>query len=644
MKRVLLIALGFSILAAAPAARAKEAPLIPREILFGNPEKAGPQLSPDGKHIAYLAPDDKNVLQVWVRTLGKDDDQKITDDPKRGIRQYQWAFDNEHLLYMQDSDGDENFHVYAIALKDKKARDLTPHKGVRAQGLDLDHNFPNELLIGLNLKDKKKFDMYRIDIKTGESKLDTENPGNILGFVADAKFKVRAGTASTEDGGRDLVVRETPDKDWKKLRHWTFEEEGQAYGFAADNQTLYVVGNHDANALRLLAVNVADGKEKVIAEDEQYDIGGMMAHPTNRTIQAVSFNRDKVEWQVLDKDIADDMKELAKAHEGDINVVSRDLADRTWLVAYSRDTGPTTYYVYDRMGKKTQKLFSVQPKLENLTLAPMKPISFKAKDGLTIHGYLSTPPGIEPKNLPTVLLVHGGPWARDSWGYSSMVQWLANRGYAVLQVNYRGSTGYGKKFTNAGNKEWAGKMHQDLIDAVAWAVKEGVTDPKKVAIMGGSYGGYATLVGLTFTPDEFCCGVDIVGPSNIASLLKTIPPYWAPMKAMMAKRVGDLDKDEDFLKSRSPLFKADQIKVPLLIGQGKNDPRVKQAESDQIVEAMRKNKKEVEYIVYADEGHGFARPENRMHFFAKSEEFLAKHLGGRCEPVGEIKGHSGEVK
>jgi dipeptidyl aminopeptidase/acylaminoacyl peptidase len=347
---------------------------------------------------------------------------------------------------------------------------------------------------------------------------------------------------------------------------------------------------------------------------------------------------------VLDKSIADDFAALAKVRKGQFSVTNRDDADKTWLVAYTTDDGPVYYYVYNRDNKKAEFLFTHQPKLEKLELASMKPISYKSRDGLTIHGYLTTPVGVEAKNLPTVLLVHGGPWGRDSWGFNSTAQWLANRGYAVLQVNFRGSTGYGKKFLNAGNKEWAGKMHDDLIDAVNWIVKKGVADPKKIAIMGGSYGGYATLVGLTFTPEVFACGVDIVGPSNIVSLLKTIPPYWAPMKAMFAKRVGDIEKDEEFLKSRSPLFFVDKIQRPLLIGQGANDPRVKQAESDQIVAALRKAEKPVDYIIYTDEGHGFARPENRLHFNAHVEAFLARHLGGRAEKVGEIKGHSGVVK
>jgi dipeptidyl aminopeptidase/acylaminoacyl peptidase len=627
-------------------ASAEEPTLIPREVLFGNPERASPEVSPDGKLLAYLAPDDKNVLQVFVRSLGKKDDRKVTNDPKRGIRQYFWAFDGKHLLYLQDTAGDENFHLHAIDITsaDLADRDLTPHKGVRVQGVDLDHRFPDEVLLGMNLKNKAKFDMYRLNLKTGKAELDTENPGTVLNWVADADFKVRAGTRSTPDGGFDLLVREAPGKEWKTVRHWTNEEEGSAAAFSEDGRTLYLIANHNANALRLLALDLASDKETVLAEDPHYDVSNVMIHPTRRNVQAVAFNRDMVEWKVLDKSIADDFEVLSKLHGGEFDVVSRDLAGKTWLVTYKVDNGPAVTYVYDRDSKKAEVLFTNMPKLEKYTLAPMKPISFKSRDGLTIHGYLTTPVGKEAKNLPAVLLVHGGPWGRDSWGFNGLPQWLANRGYAVLQVNFRGSAGYGKDFLNAGNREWAGKMHNDLLDAVDWMVKEGIADAKKITIMGGSYGGYATLVGVTYTPDVFCAGVDIVGPSNLVSLLKTIPPYWAPMRALFAKRVGDLTKEEEFLKSRSPLFKVDQIKAPLLIGQGKNDPRVKQAESDQIADAMRKAGKEVVYVVYKDEGHGFARPENRLHFFAITEEFLAKHLGGRCEPVGEIKGHSGEMK
>ncbi|MGL4619647.1 MAG: alpha/beta hydrolase family protein, partial [Chroococcidiopsis sp.] len=382
----------------------------------------------------------------------------------------------------------------------------------------------------------------------------------------------------------------------------------------------------------------------VIAEDPEYDIDSVIVHPTDRILQAVSFYRDKQEWQILDQSIAADLEAIAQVRSGEYNITSRDLADKTWLVAYITDNGPVYYYTYDRATKSSTLLFSNQPKLEELQLATMQPVSYPARDGLTIHGYLTTPVGIPAKNLPTILLVHGGPWVRDTWGYDPEVQWLANRGYAVLQVNFRGSTGYGKAFLNAGNREWGAKMHDDLIDAVNWLVEQGISDPQKVAIMGGSYGGYAALAGLTFTPEVFAAGVDIVGPSNLITLMQSIPPYWEPMKAMFAHRLGDLEAEPEFLKSRSPLFYCDRIQKPLLIGQGANDPRVKQAESEQIVAAMRQSNRPVEYLLYADEGHGFARPENRLHFYAKAEEFLAKYLGGRFEPVGDLVGHSGVEK
>ena len=618
-------------------------PLIPRETLFGNPERTRPQLSPDGKYLAYIAPDEKNVLQVWLRTVGQEDDRKLTDDQKRGIRMYFWTYNADQLIYLQDSDGDENFHLYLVNIQSNIVRDLTPFQGVKAQVVEIDPELPDKVLVGLNLNNPQKFDVYRIDLNNGAVEFDTDNPGNIISWTADTKFQIRSATAATPDGGYELLFRETLDAPWETLRHWSPDEQGGAVGFSADNQTLYVIGSHDANAQRLLALDLATREETVMAEDEQYDVGGILTHPTTRVIQAVSFDKDKVEWQILDETIAADFEAIAQVRDGEFGVTSRDLADKNWLVAYTTDDGPVYYYAYNRESKSSTLLFSNQPKLEELSLASMEPVAYEARDGLTIHGYLTIPVGLEPKNLPTVLLVHGGPWARDTWGYSPIVQWLANRGYAVLQVNFRGSTGYGKAFLNAGNRQWAATMHDDLIDGVNWLVKQGIADLEKIAIMGGSYGGYATLVGLTYTPDVFAAGVDIVGPSNLVTLMKSIPPYWAPLLANMYHRVGNLETEEEFLKSRSPLFFVDRIQKPLLIGQGANDPRVKQAESEQIVEAMKQAGKPVEYALYTDEGHGFARPENRLHFFAIAEEFLAKYLGGRFEPAGDIQGHSGIV-
>ncbi len=619
-------------------------PLIPRETLFGNPERARPRLSPDGKYLAYIAPDDKNVLQVWLRTVGETDDRQLTADKKRGIRAYFWTYDGNQLIYMQDADGDENFHCYAVSIHSNIVRDLTPFQGVKAEPIELDPDHPDQILVGMNLNDPQIFDVYRVNLSNGAVEFDTQNPGNIINWMADPELQIRVAVAATPDGGSDLLYRATVDQEWELLRHWSADDEGYPVGFSADGKTLYLVGSHDANAQRLLALDLATRQETVIAADEQYDVGGVVTHPTNHTLQAVAFYRDKLNWQILDNSIAADFEAIAQVRPGEFSIGSRTLADDRWLVSYTADDGPVYYYIYDRNSKTSTFLFSNQPELEQLALASMQPISYSARDGLTIHGYLTTPAGIPAQNLPAVLLVHGGPWARDTWGYDPEAQWLANRGYAVLQINFRGSTGYGKAFLNAGNREWAAKMHDDLLDAVNWLVDQGIADRNKVAIMGGSYGGYATLVGLTFTPEVFAAGVDIVGPSNILTLLQSIPPYWEPIKAQMYHRIGNMETEADFLKSRSPLFFIDRIQRPLLIGQGANDPRVKQAESDQIVEAMRQAGKPVEYVLYPDEGHGFARPENRLHFYAIAEEFLAKYLGGRCEPVGEIPGHSGLLK
>jgi dipeptidyl aminopeptidase/acylaminoacyl peptidase len=603
--------------------------LIPRGVLFGNPERSSPEISPDGTMLAYLAPD-QGVLNVWVRTLGKTDDRVITNDRKRGIRNFIWQQDSTSILYGQDQGGDENWRIYQTNVASKQTKDLTPFEKSRADILSFDPDHPDTILIQSNKRDPKVFDVYRVDLKTGEMKLDTQNPGDVQGWQADHNMDVRAAQVTTDDGGTVIRVRDDVKSQWRELIKWGPEETlGNVVNFTPDNNALWIITSLDANAARLISVDIATGKRTVIAEDPQFDASFTVEQPKNHKLQAVVFLRERRDFQILDKGIQADFDALHKVRDADISNISRDMNDDKWIVTFEGDDSPVYYYLYDRASKKATMLFSNRPALEKYKLAKVQPIEYTARDGMKIYGYLTTPAGVEAKNLPMVVFPHGGPWGRDLWGYDPYAQWLANRGYAVLQPNFRASTGYGKQYLNAGDRQWAGTMHTDLLDGKDWVVAKGIADAKKVCIMGGSYGGYATLAGVAFSPDAFACGVDIVGPSNLNTLLKTIPPYWSTFLAIFHKRMGD---NEEELKAQSPLFRADQIKVPLLIGQGANDPRVNKAESDQIVAAMRKNNKPVEYYVFPDEGHGFARPENRMAFNAASEVFLAKYLGGRSEP------------
>jgi dipeptidyl aminopeptidase/acylaminoacyl peptidase len=615
---------------------ATEPKLIPRTVLFGNPVKASPKISPDGKMMAYLAPVN-NVLNVWVKTIGKADDKAVTKDKIRGIRRYFWAEDSEHIMYLQDVGGDENWRLYGVNMRTDEVKDFTPYEEVQVQIIETNKHFPNELLIGMNKDNPKLHDVYHLDLTTGELKQVAKNTGNIASWLTDADLKVRCAVASTAEGGLDLMVRQSEQAEWEKLLTWDPQDSMTSgpVSFTKDGDALYLIDSRNFNAGRLVRLNIASGQIKVIAEDPQYDVSNVMIHPDSYEVQAVAFIRARTEWVVLDESIKDDFKAIAKLDHGDFYVSDRDNADKTWLVSFTKDNGPVSYYAYQHGKNKGTFLFDHMPELNKYKLAHTEPIRFTARDGLTIHGYMTFPVWKEKKNLPMVLCVHGGPWGRDAWGYDPVAQWFANRGYACLQINFRGSTGYGKDFVNAGDREWGAKMHDDLVDGVNWAVENGYADPNKVAIFGGSYGGYAALAGATFTPDVFCCAVDIVGPSNLVTLLKSIPPYWSTMLTMFYKRVGNPETEEEFLKSRSPLFKVDQIKIPILIGQGANDPRVKQAESEQIVEAMKKKGLPYEYILFPDEGHGFARPENRLKFFAAAEKFLAKYLGGRYEEAVE---------
>jgi dipeptidyl aminopeptidase/acylaminoacyl peptidase len=604
--------------------------LIPRDVLFGHSERTAPAISPDGTRIAYLAPHE-GTLAVWVRTLGAADDRVVASDPNRPIRHAIWSPGGERVLFLQDTGGDENFHLYAADPNGgAAAEDLTARAGTRVMVQAIDPHRPDRVLIAWNRRDARVFDVYALDPRTGESVLDTENPGTVAAFATDAAMVVRAGVAQRADASSEVIVRDGAGAPWRTLATFAAEDGmPNPIGFTPDGRGLLLVTSAGANAARLVRYDVDSGERTDVVADPQYDVEHVVTSTRTKAPIAAAIERDRVAWTVLDADYADDFAAIADQVPGDTDIVSTDRDDRRWIVLSNVDAGSPSYWLYDRATRRAELLFFTRPALQRYTLAPMAPVTYVARDGLTIHAYLTLPPGTEPHGLPAVVFVHGGPWARDTWGFNGQVQWLANRGYAVLQPNFRGSTGYGKAHLNAGDREWAGAMHTDLLDAKAWLIAQGIADPARIGIMGGSYGGYATLAALAFSPDAFACGVDVVGPSNLNTLLASIPPYWETLRATFTQRMGE---GEDFLSAQSPLFKADAIRAPLLIAQGANDPRVKIAESDQIVAAMRRNAQPVTYVVFDDEGHGFARPENNQRFLAAAEAFLRDHLGGRAEP------------
>ncbi len=641
---------------AAPPAGNPRTDLISRAILFGNPERTNVQLSPDGKRLAWLAPRD-GVLNVHVAPVGKlDQARAITAEKARPIRSYFWTHDGKHLLYQQDAGGDENFHVFRIPAGGGEATDLTPHPGARAVVVGISEKKPRTVLVGINDRDPKAMDVHAIDLATGKRTLVYENKEGFGSFHTDANLELRLASKMEPTGVTQIHIRrggawapwdQVPYEDSEITRPGWFDLAGK---------TVYMSDSRDRDTAALYAVDLATRKKTLLAEDARADIGNVLPHPTKRTPQAAAFTYDRTRWQVLDKSVQADFDAIAKLAAGaEWWVSSRSLDDRTWIVTTASDVSPASYHLWDRNKRAGTFLFSSQPALPSDQLARMHPLVIEARDGLKLPSYLTLPRAADPDGdgrpsapVPMVLYVHGGPWGRDLWGFNRTAQLLANRGYAVLQVNFRGSTGFGKAFVNAADRQWSRKMHDDLLDAVGWAVASGTAPKDRICIGGGSYGGYATLVGVAMTPDVFACGVDIVGPSNINTLLKSIPPYWAPMVARFKKRVGDYDTPEGkaALDAASPLTHAAKIRRPLLIAQGANDPRVKQAESEQIVAAMRQHRLPVTYVVFPDEGHGFARPENSIAFWAVTEAFLSAHLGGFYLPVApaELSASSIQIK
>ena len=636
--------------------------LIPRALLFGPPERAAIQLSPDGKRVAWLAPLN-GVLNIWVAHVDKlDQALPITDEQTRPIREYFWAYTGKQLIYLQDSGGDENFHVYRADIGipgTVKVTDLTPYKGARSMVIGHSELQPTTLMVQINDRDPKWFDLYKVDLVSGKRTLVVQNDDNLAGYELDHNLALRFATRKTADGGTQILLPETKGgkQTWKPYDTISSEDSDNTgiVGIAPGGKAVYMTDSRNRDTAALYSVDIATKKQTLLAADAKADAGEVLIHPTKQTIQAVSFNYLRPTWKVLDPSVKDDLDALAKVDGGEVHIVSRTLDDRTWIAVSVSDQHPGSYYLWDRNKHKSTFLFAARPELEKQPLVKMWPVVIETRDHLAMVSYLSLPAAADADGdgkadhpVPMVLFVHGGPWGRDSWGYRPASQLLANRGYAVLQVNYRGSVGFGKKFVNAGNLEWGKAMHTDLIDAVNWAIEQKIAPRDQIAIMGGSYGGYATLAGLTMTPDVFACGVDIVGPSNLMTLLASVPPYWAPLLTLFKKRLGDPETAEGkaLLVAASPLTHAAAIKRPLLIGQGANDPRVKQAESEQIVKAMKDHNLPVTYIVFPDEGHGFARPPNNIAFFGAAEAFLSAHLGGSYAPLTqtEIKASTMQVK
>jgi len=625
--------------------------LIPRTVLFGNPERMRPQLSPDGEQIAYIAPVD-SVLNLWVMNADGSEARQLSYDTNRGVIKYFWAENGEDILYMQDQAGEENTHVYRLNVETEEVTDLTPFEEIKAYVSATDRDQPNTVIIEMNRNNPMFFDVYSCDLETGELTLLQENPGTtedgcmVLTYLIDEDLNIRGMvTIDPEDGTIVIYLKDIDAEEWEEFISFSALDSVSPERFSEDGRGIYYQSNMESNTTKLLYQDLDTGEITEIAHDSLADIGGVSFDPFTGEPRAVSFHYLRRNVEVLDPSIQTDYDFLGEYHPGDFGITSRDNADSTWIVVYFTPQSPAIYYLYDRTTRSMMYLFNAIPALDDYRLAHVQPLLISARDGLVLPSYLTLPLDTGEEPLPMVLYVHGGPWYRDYFGYDPYAQMLANRGFAVLQVNFRASSGFGKEHLNAGNKEWGAVMQDDLTDAVLWAIDQDIADPDRVVIMGGSYGGYATLAGVTYTPDLYCAGVDYFGPSNLITFRETVPPYWKPLGAIMDIRVGDLDEDSLMLEERSPLNYVENIKVPMLIVQGANDPRVVQAESDQMVDALRESGNEVYYIVYENEGHGFAIEANRLEFAGRIEEFLYNHVPGvECQLFEEIPNSTAHVR
>ena len=614
-------------------------PIIPISDFFDNPEVAGAQIAPDGDWISYLKPVE-GKLNIVIRRPGETAERIMTRDTIRPVPGYAWSQSGDHLLYVQDKGGNENYHLYAVPVAgegEPEARDLTPFEGVRAVIFELPHWSPDSALVGLNRRDPSAFDAHWLQISTGELTLAEENPGRIGQYMIDRENRIVVSAGQSPTGDTEIRYRAPGTDEWQLMGTYPSTENVNPLRLHPDGQRLYLSSNHgDTDLARLVLLDLATGSEAVVEVDPlgEADLGGVLFSDIDDEILATIYVGDTVRIYPKRADIEKALADLRALNPGSPNLGNSTRDERMWIASFDSPTDPGPTYLYDKESGEAEFLFRPRPWLKSDELAGMRPVSYESRDGLEIHAYLTVPKGVEAKAIPLVLLVHGGPWARDNWGYQPEAQMLANRGYGVLQINYRGSTGYGKAFYNAAEREFGRKMHDDLIDGVQWAIDQGIADPEKVAIYGGSYGGYATLVGMTFTPEVFACGVDYVGPSSLITLIESFPAYWRPfLEGSWYRFVGDpaVEADREDMRSRSPLFFVDQIEDPLLIVQGANDPRVTKLEADQLAIALRDRGIDVKYILAENEGHGFANPDNRMALYRSMELFLAECLGGRVQ-------------
>ncbi|HET9137433.1 MAG TPA: S9 family peptidase [Candidatus Kapabacteria bacterium] len=598
---------------------------IPLRDFFKNPEKAAFQISPDGNWISYLAPYEKR-LNVFVMPRSGGEAVRVTGETARDLGGYFWK-SSERIVYTKDKDGDENFHLFSVGRDGKNLKDLTPFDSVTVQIVDGLQDMPDELLIGMNKRNKEIFDVYRINIKTGAMTMAAENPGNITSWVTDHDGKIRV--ASTTDGvSTTLLYRATEKDEFKPILTTNFKEQVSPLFFTFDNKFIYAASNIGRDKTAIVKYDIANGKElEVLYSHPDVDVENLNYSHKRKVLTTITYTTWKRERKFLDNKTEEIFKDLqAKLPNYEVSISDADENETTYIVRTYSDRSLGSAYLYEASSKKLTKLADISPWIDENQMSEMKPISYKTRDGLTINGYLTIPKGSSGKNLPVIINPHGGPWFRDNWGYNPEAQLFANRGYAVLQMNFRGSTGYGKKFWEASFKQWGKTMQDDVSDGVKWLIDQGIANPKKVAIYGGSYGGYCTLAGMTFSPDLYACGIDYVGVSNLFTFLRTIPPYWKPYLDMFHEMVGDPEKDSVLLRETSPVFHVDNIKAPLLVIQGRKDPRVNIQESNQIVEALKKRGIDVPYLVKDNEGHGFHNEENRFAAYEAMESFLEKHL------------------